>query len=242
MALPAISGQLDPVLSQVTPTNSGTWADLSGKQWNEWNDWNNNPANPMVWITDLVQVPFTTPYNLRIETEAQGEVSYDVYTSESGQFAGEETVTTIASGATSVNSFTGRNVYVVVKVTNTGLPTVLRNVRVVASDFSVDINLRVDTSLLAGTAGNRTLVLPRGISGIVNMTVSPELVTAYTPDVYVTDISTTQLVHAMVTDTSYTAPKVGVFGWDGIARDAVVNVKIKALPTQTMSGNNLVAA
>jgi hypothetical protein len=241
MALPAITGQLDTELGIVTPTNTGTWSDLAGTAWVEYTSWPNNPANPMVWIADLVQVPFTTPYNLRIETDAQGTVSYDVYTSDSGLFAGEETVTTIANGATSVGSFTGRNVYVVIKVTNTGLPTVLRNVVIRASDFSVDINVRADTSLLSGSAGNRTVPLPRTISGIVNMTVSPEAVTAYTPDVYVTDISTTQLVHAMVTDTSFTAPKIGVFGWDGLARDAVVNVKIKALPQQRMQGNNLIS-
>jgi hypothetical protein len=92
MALPASTGTLNTELSVVTPNNTGTWAALAGTQWNEATSWITAPPDEMLWVTDLIQVPFTTPYNLRIETDAEGQVSYDVYTSSTGAFQGEETV------------------------------------------------------------------------------------------------------------------------------------------------------
>lgn len=241
MALPTVNSTLDPVLGIVTPNNTGTWADLAGTTWANWHNWNNQPADPMIWLTETITVPFDGVYTLRILTEAEGQVAYTVYTSTTGAFAGEETTTTIASGATTVSSFTGSYVKVAIEVTNTGLPTVLKDVRVTASDFTVDINIRVNTATLSGSAGSRTLVLPRTISGIANMTVTAESVTAYTPDVYVTDISTSTQAIAQVVDIDYTAPKVGVYKMDGYPTDGVVNVKIRALPQQKMDGNNLIS-
>ena len=235
------NGQLDLDSGFILPTNAGTWAQLSGATWASWTVWNNTPVNPMIWVTETIVVPFSTTYNLKIETLAQGEVSYEVYTSTTGLFEGEESTTVIAAGAATVPSFTGNFVKVAVIVTNTGQATVLQDTRITATDFTIDVLLNsVDTSTLAGTAGNRTLTLPRTISGILNMSVVAQDVTAYTPNVYVTDITTTQFVTAVVTDKDATAPKVGVFGIDGYARDAVVDVRIRALPASKMVGNNLV--
>jgi hypothetical protein len=235
------NSELDLETGFIYPNNSGTWSQLAGATWAAWTSWNNTPADPLIWVTDTIQVPYNTTYNLKIETLAQGAVSYEVYTSTTGAFEGEETTTTINAGATSVPSFSGNYVRVAIKVTNTGQPTLLQDTRITATDYTIDLLLNnIDTSSLAGTAGNRTLALPRSISGIINMSVSAQDVTAYTPNVYVTDIATTQFVTALVTDKTATAPKVGVFGIDGYPRDCVVDVRIRALPAGKMSGNNLV--
>jgi hypothetical protein len=241
MALPTISGTLDTVSGWIYPNNSGTWSGLSGTTWASWTSWNNQVANPMIWLTDVIEVQFTEPYNLRITSEAIGTVSYDVYTSSSGLFAGEESVVTIASGATSVASFSSKFIRVAIKVS--GGENILKYVEVKATNFAIDIFLsNVNTSTLTGTVGNRTLTMPRTVGGIISMTATAQPASSYTPNVYVTDQSTSTGQWAIVTDKDKDAPKVGVYGIDGYARDGIVDVHIRALPLQKMVGNNLVSA
>lgn len=235
------NGELDLDTGFIYPTNSGTWQDLEEATWAAWTSWNNAPADPLVWITDSIVVPFPGVYNLKIETLAQGQVSYEVYTSTTGEFLGEETTVAIDSTTTAVPEFTGNFVRVAVIVANTGQPTVLQDTRITASDFTIDILLNdIDTSALPGTAGSRTLSLPRTISGIVNMSITVKEAADYTPDFYVTDITTTKFVSAVIVDKSATEPKIGVFGIDGQARDALVDIRIRAMPGSRMQGNNLV--
>ena len=241
MALPTVTGTLDTVSGWVYPNNAGTWSGLSGTTWADWTSWNNQVADPMVWLTDVIEVEFTEPYNLRIGSEAIGTVSYDVYTSATGLFAGEESVVTIAHDAASVASFTSKFIRVAVKVA--GDENILKYTEVKATNFALDIFLsNVDTSTLAGTVGNRTLVMPRTVGGIVSITATAQPVSSYTPNVYVTDQSTSTTVYARVNDKNKDAPKIGLFGIDGYARDGIVDIHIRALPLQKMTGNNLVSA
>jgi hypothetical protein len=242
MPIPANTGTLDQTLGIVLPNNLGTWGDLAGTTWEDYKDWANEPANPMIYVSETIAVPFTEPYTLKIITTANGIVSYDVLTSNTGAFAGEETTTTIANGATTVPSFQGTYVVVVAKVAKTSGVNSLENMDIRASNFAIDVPFSVDTSTLAGSAGSRILELPRPLSGISNMTLTVKTVTAYTPNVYVTDISTTQFATAIIVSKSVSEPRIGVFGIDGYARDAVVDVVIKALPQQKMVGNNLVSS
>ena len=241
MALPTVNGTLDTDTGFVMPNNAGTWNTLSGSTWNDWTSWNNQVVETMTWLTDVIEVPFSEPYNLRIGSEAEGTVSYDVYTSDTGVFNGEETMTAIANNATAVASFTQRYLRVAVKVT--GGTNILRYTEVKATNFALDVFLsNVNTSTLPGTAGNRTLTVPRPIGGIVSMTVTAQgAATAYVPNVYVTDISTSVGQWAIVRDKDKDAPKIGVYGIDGLPRDGIVDVHIRALPVQRMVGNNLVS-
>jgi len=242
MALLETNGTLDLETGVVTPNNTGTWADLAGSTWNSWGSWINQPADPLIWLTDVIRVPYTTPYTLRIETQAQGQVSYVVYTSNTGQFAGEETTTTINSGATNVSAFQGSNIIVAIKVANTGARITLEDVRITATDYTLDIPVSIaDTSVLAGSAGSRTIPLPRTISGVVNITATARPITAYVPNLYVTDMETSTTVYAEVVDKTFSAPKIGLFKIDGYPVDGGVDIKIKALPEQQMSGNNLIS-
>lgn len=242
MAIPENTGTLDQTLGIVLPNNLGTWEDLAGTTWGDYKDWANDPANPMIYVSETVTVPFTEPYTLKIITTANGIVSYDILTSDTGEFDGEETTTTIANGATTVPSFEGQYVVVVTKVARTSGVNSLSNVDIRASNFNIDVPFTVDTSTLAGSAGARILQLPRAVSGISNITATVKTVTAYTPNVYVTDISTTQFATAIIVSKSIDEPKIGVFGIDGYARDGLVDIVVKALPQQKMDGNNLVSA
>lgn len=241
MALPAINGQLDSELNQVFPSNTGTWSDLSGTTWADWNQWITKPSNPMTWIADILDLGAVKTVNLKITTDANGLVAYDVYTSSTGAFAGEEVLTTIAQGATGVASFTCRYIAVVVKVTQTQGLNTLNSVELRANDSRINILLKdINTSSLSGTITGRVLALPRAVSSIIDMTVTPhELASPYTLDLYVSSTQTSTQVVPKIVSKSAATPTIALVGLDNQPRDAVVDVAIWALPEQYMDGNNL---
>jgi hypothetical protein len=238
MALLTATGTLDLNANMVLPDNTGTWADLT--TWDTFTSWITAPANPLIYLSDIQDLGEVRDFCLKIVTDAVGSVEYTIYTSNTGAFAGEETTTTVAQNATGVASFTARYYIVAISVTQTSGLNVLNGFEttVTGQTISIDINA-VDTSTLAGTSSARTLVLPRSVSKIVDMQVTPQAVTAYNLDVYVTDYASCTTVIPRVISKSISTPQIALIGLDNIARDAVVDVHIRALPEMYMSGNNL---
>lgn len=241
MALPTATGTLNLETGAIDPNNTGLWSDLSGTTWADWSSWVNEPANPLVWLTNMLDLQEELDFCLQISTVANGTVSYDVYVSSTGAFAGEETTTNIASGATGVASFTGRYVIIAVNVARTNGVNTLYGVDVRANNNSINIRLNnVDTSTLTGTSSERTLALPRTVSKIVNMEITPhELATAYTLDLYVSSTQTSKQVVPKIVSKSISTPKIALVGLDNQPRDATVDILITALPEQYMDGNDL---
>ena len=241
MALPTPTGKLNTETGTVEPNNTGMWSDLSGTTWNSWSSWVNEPADPMIWLTNVLDLQETIDFCLQISTVANGTVSYSVYVSDTGAFAGEETTTNIASGATGVAGFTGRYVIIAANVARTNGINTLYGVDVRASNNSINIRLNnIDTSTLAGTSSERTLVLPRAVSKIVNMEITPhELASAYTLDLYVSSTQTSKQVVPKIVSKSISTPKIALVGLDNQPRNATVDVLITALPEQYMDGNDL---
>jgi len=239
MALPTVNGTLNPLSQTIEPNNSATWADLS--TWESWSSWTAEPVDPLIWITDMLDLGETQDFTLTITTVANGEVSYKIYTSTTGAFAGEETETVVASGATGVTGFNGRYVLIAVYVARTQGVNNISDVQLRATGFQVQIKLNdIDTSTLAGTSSARTLVLPRTVSRITNMTITPkELASAYAVDLYVSSTpNSTQLIPKIV-NKSIASPQIALTGIDNQPRDGVVDIDITALPEMYMSGNNL---
>ena len=241
MTLPIPTGTLDPQTNQIVPNNTGTWDDLSGLSWAEWNTWVTKPANPLVWLTDVLDLGQILDFNLKITTEANGIVSYVIYVSDTGEFGGEETVTTVNSGDTNVPGFSGQFVCVAVNVAQTLGINTLDYVELKANDARVNILLKdVDTSGLTGTTSSRTLELPRNVSKIFDIIITPhELASAYNLDLYVSSTATSKQVVPRIVSKDSTEPKIALVGLDNQPRDAVVDISIWALPEQTMDGNNL---
>jgi hypothetical protein len=255
MALPSNTGTLDIDANLVLPNNTGLWSELS--TWDTFNSWIMTPANPLIYLSELVDLGEVRDFCLKIQTEAVGTVAYTVYTSTTGAFAGEEASVDIAQGATGVASFTARYYIVAVKVTQTSGLNVLNSfeLTVTAQLINIDLNA-VDTSTLAGTSSARTLALPRSVGKIFDLQVTPWETTAYNVDFYVSNTATsTTLIPRIVNksgnyiqdsyfDTigyfeySYT-PVIALVGIDNVARDGVVDVFIRCLPEMYMSGNNL---
>lgn len=241
MALPTPTGYLDVDLNQVLPNNTGTWANLSGTTWAQWTAWTRTPVSTLTWLAEPIDLGEVKTVNLKITTVANGSVSYDVYASTTGAFAGEETVTNIVQDQTGIPAFTARYIIVAVNVARTQGINTLDSVEVRANDSRVNILLKdIDTSTLSGTTAARTLELPRSVSEIIDMIVTPKkLASAYTLDLYVSSTQTsTQLVPQIVSKTA-ASPQIALYGLDNQARDGVVDVAIWALPEQYMDGNNL---
>lgn len=231
-----VNGQLDPQTNTVIPNNTTTWADLT--TWDSWTSWSGTPADPLVWFSDVVDLGTSTTFNLAIDCEANGVVSYSVMTSDTGLFAGEETQTDIDPGDTGISSFTGRFVLVVISVTaESGLNTI-SSVSIRANTRTIKLRINdLDTSTLSGTTSARVLELDRTIGGVVNWQITPKQITAYDLDVYVTNTPTsTHLVPQFISKTGLTFALVGV---DNHARDGIVDMNIEVLPEQYMQGNNL---
>ena len=236
MTMPNSTGYLDPDSGYVLPPDSGTWT--TAATWNSFTQWAMLPGT-LVWAVEPVDLGSVKTFNLKIQTEAVGLVSYNIYTSNTGAFAGEETITAIAQGATGVTAFTARFVWIEVTVTRTAGTNILYSVDFAISEKPNKFSLNdVNTATLGGSTSARTLTLPKTVSGVTNIQITPKTVSNYQLDVYVTDYPTCNTVIPRVL--SKTSPyQIALIGLDNIARDAVVDLLVEYLPEGYMSGNNL---
>lgn len=237
MSLPTQTGTINPFTLSIEPVANSTWSDL-GSTWDA--SPNFNPTvTELVWISDPVTLDASKTVNLVIETQAQGTVEYEVYTSNTAAFAGEETVTTVAQDATGVSAFSGQYIYVVATVTNTSALPILESMNISTTvDVTTKLSLNdIDTSTLAGTVDARTVDFGRTVSGVQNMQITVKESPDFTLESYVTDYPTSNTLLPRVVDK--TTPSIALVGLDNVPRDAVVDIVAEVLPEQYMSGNNL---
>jgi hypothetical protein len=238
MALPANTGYLDLDQGIVFPNSTGEWSDYTS--WDSFTSWTGTPADPLIWVSDIVDLGEVRSFCLKIITEAQGEVSYDVYISTTGAFDGEETLTSIAHGATGVASFTARWFAVAVKVAATSGVNILNGFEITATEQTITFDYNsLDTSTLSGTSADRTLTLKRVVSQVVDLQITPQAVTAYNLDVYVTNTPTSTTVIPRIISKGTSTVNFALVGVDNQPRDALVDIKVTATPEQYMQGNNL---
>jgi hypothetical protein len=81
-----------------------------------------------------------------------------------------------------------------------------------ANKFSLN---NIDTATLGGTSAARTLVLPKPVSGVTNIQITPKTVANYTLQTYVTDYPTCNTVLPRVV--SKTSPyQIALVGLDNV--------------------------
>lgn len=235
MALPQQTGYQNVWANTIEPINTGDWTDLTTWDVASWNP----TATSLLWISNPVSLDQSQTVNFLLESTAQGTVEYDVYASDTGAFAGEETVTSIASGDTGVSAFTGKHFYVAARVTNnSSLPVLYSMTVTITTNKYTKITLNdIDTSTLAGTVSARTVDFGRTVSGVKNMQITVKQVTDYTLDVYVSDYPTCSVVIPRIVDKA--TPSIALVGLDNVPRDGIVDISAEILPEQYMSGNNL---
>jgi hypothetical protein len=241
MALPTPNGILTTDRTQVIPENQGSWSDLSGTTWANLSSWTFAPAEELIWNTSGIDLGSERYFNLNIQTQANGSISYEVHTSSTGKFEGEETTTVITEEQQNVPAFFGRFVIVSVYVQYSGTLNTLQSVEFTASNSKFTITLsNIDTSTLSGTVNARELDLGRPVSHIwnIDITAQPQ---EHQLDVYVTDYPTATVLIPVVVDTDPTEPKIKLVGLDNVPRDGTIDVEVTVMGSQSMFNGNLIA-
>lgn len=237
MTTPAPNGIFDPVQGIVTAPDSGDWTTVT--TWADFSQWNATPADPLIWALEPIDLGTSKVFNLKLTTLAAGLVEYKIYTSDTGLFEGEETITTIQQGDEGIAAFSGRYVWIEVFVYATGSANILYGIEYAISEGANRLSINnVDTSTLAGTSSARELALGKTVSAITNIQITPKTVTAYAVDLYVSNTPTSETVIPRVITKTGT-PTFALVGIDNQPRDAVVDIIVEYLPEGYMSGNNL---
>jgi hypothetical protein len=223
----------------VTAPSTGTWASLT--TWAEWTNYATSTADSMTWLLDPVDLGDERQFCLTINTQTNGIVDYYVYTSDTGAFNGEEIETVILAEDAGIAAFTARYYQIGVSVERLADPQQITGieVRVVQgrNKFSID---NIDTAdINDGSSEGYLLPLGRPVGTITNVQITPQAVTPFQLDVYVTDDATSTVVIPHVTNKTSDSVSFALYGLDNKPRDAIVDVLIEYLPEMFRDGNAL---
>jgi len=242
MAFTAENYRTQYTTGQIYPTGTTTWT--SNSTWGNWTTWNSEYSEQIVtYFVSGSMSPTPINFTLRINTAANCPITYEVYTTSTGAFAGEEVKTTIAPNAINVSAFYGTHFRVaVIANASTGIPIIdsIQFEYTSAGEKELSFS-QISTSTLSGTSSARTLLLNTNIGGISDVQIQPFETTAYNLDVYVTNTPTSTYLLPKVISSTSTSLTFALVGVDNHPRDGVVDINLKCLPLQYMSGNNLVS-
>lgn len=227
---------------QVYPTGSTTWT--SNSTWGSWRLWNSEYSEQIVtyFVSGAIS-PVPISYTLRINTSANCPITYEIYTSSTGAYTGEEIKTIIGPNATAVPAFFGTHFRVaVIANAGTGMPIIDSIQFEYTSAGEKELNFsQISTSALQGTSTARTLMLNTDIGGVSSAQIQPFETTAYAMDVYVTNTATSTYLVPKIITSNTNSLTFALVGLDNHPRDGIVDINLKCLPLQYMLGNNLVS-
>jgi hypothetical protein len=177
MSLPQDTSIIDQESGFAKPKSNSTWSALANVvTWGSWTSWNNQPANSMIVVSTVQDRGTAGYFNLKTSADVTGNISYQVFTSNTGEFQGEETVSNITPNTSNIAAFYGRYYTVVANVTDPSGQIELRSLNTISTNSRFDIQYNdLDTGTLAAgpnNASSRVLPLPRTISAVTNMQVT----------------------------------------------------------------------
>jgi len=245
-------GILDTVTGTIKADGVSRWNDYVS--WSNFSDYRGVLAE-IIWTAPLIDVGELKYFTISTDAEFDGTMSYEIYTSSTGVFKGEETKTTVVEGDFDIAAFYGQYVYVTARVSGSEL----RNLNITTSSQTSTRTLRdIDTSTLGGTISARAIPLSRPVSRVMNIVISPKTTTAYAIDLYVSNTATSEVLIPMVVSkadaepyfvndyivTDYyvegSTPSFVLYGLDNQARNGIVDINLEVLPRQIMTGGNIV--
>jgi hypothetical protein len=182
-----------------------------------------------------------TYFNLIINVDAEGDAVFKVYVSTTGNFSGEETITTINPNDAAVTAFYGQYYCVSVEIpAGVGQLNVINNIQTTVTTETFSISRSgIDTSTLAGSASSRTIALDRSVSHIWSIDIKATS-SNYTLQWYVTDYPTSNTLIPVINSKLITGPTFKLVGLDNVARNGIIDYEIVAMPEQRRDGNNLI--
>jgi hypothetical protein len=177
MPLPINTAIIDDESGYALPPSNTTWETFANVvTWSGWKSWNATPANVMTVVSTVQDREKIGYFNLKTTADVTGNITYSVYTSNTGAFAGEETISNISPNTSNISAFYGRYYTVVANVSDPSGQIQLRSLDITSTDSRFDIQYNdLDTGTLAAgpnNAGSRVLPLPRTISAVTNMQVT----------------------------------------------------------------------
>ncbi len=233
------NGVLDFENQKVVAPDTGTWSALT--TWDSWTAWPTATDDYMYWLLDPVDLYEVKQFCLSITTEANGIVDYYVYTSDTGVFGGEETETVILEGSSGIAAFNTRFYQIGVRVERLVDAQEISGIEVRVIEgknkFAID-NLNT-ADINDGSTQGYVVPFNRRVGTITNVQITPQEVTPFQLDVYVTDAPTSSLVIPHVTNKTADSISFALYSLDNQPRDAVVDILIEYLPEMYMDGRNL---
>lgn len=254
MATPTSNGILNQEAGLVTSPNTGTWEDLgSGSNsagastfanWDEWTSWNFIPNATLTWVSETVDLGDNYDFNITWEWEGSGTPTFQVYCSQTGAYAGEETIKTIIPGQEDIEAFYGRFVFVFMSVAQdgpTGAPQITKFEWKATNALQYEQKqFDVVSSNLTGSASARAISMPRAVSKVLSM-----LATAQSDNYVADDYVASSYIEAGVPgfptliSKTRTGPEITFVNSAGTRVDATFDITLTVLPEQFMNGNNL---
>jgi polyisoprenoid-binding protein YceI len=243
-----VTGQIDPS-GIIVPINLGTWASLSNSSWSNWTGWVNQPADPVVWNTPVTDIGSNTYFTISTNTQVNGNVDYTIVVSTTGNFAGEETTTTVTSDMVSnVSALYGRYVYLQANVYNQGGITSINSMSFTTSNYSYTIQLQdVDSGQLTANGSSRILPIDGNtIGAIKNISITahqPAAFSAYVDTGYVDSGYFDQVVLPsipMIVAKNRMTPTIRFSDYLGNSQDTLFDARIEVVPQLGYLGQNIV--
>jgi hypothetical protein len=254
MALLTSTGRIDLATNIVVPTDTNSWANLTPALSSTWDDlsfWITRPVDPMIWVSDTIDLGKSIAFTLQVATEVNGVVSYIVYASDDLTFPdGATTTTTINSGDENIPAFEGRYCRVAASVANSGGIQQLTSMTMTTGNQRLDILLNdIDSSSLEGDSTSRQLDLGRAVSYVLNLQITPYvraggsssyyITSGYWAADYVIEEANTAGVFPQIIDKTGGNANVAFIDNTGNFVDSVFDAVAYVMPEQYMDGNNL---
>jgi len=243
MALLTVNGGLETLADgtqRVVASNTGAWTDLT--TWDSWNSYTFSP-NTLNWLTEPLDLGRIDYFTLQITADCVGAVTYTVYVSSTGAFAGEETSTVINDGDTDIAGFYGQFVIIGITVESEGLTPAINAFDFVASGERLTVTLNdVSSGSLAGTDAARTLSIPLTLSVITNIQITPHLSESYLASEYVADgyFETGEPVVGAIVNKSRDNPQIVLKTFSGANSAGIFDAVVYGLPRQDRLGQNVI--
>lgn len=226
-------GQLDLETITIKATGRSSWGALTS--WSSFTDYVTTKL-PIKWTAPLLDIGSKDYFNLEIQADFDGTMSYVIHVSDTGLFNGEEVEYVIQEGDTNISAFYGQYVYVTGICTGAELRQMTVSTNTTKSTFKIP---DVDTSTLAGSITSRTIPLTVSVSKIYDLNIEPHAATPYNVNLYVSDTATSKVLIPVIVSKTAASPSFALFGIDNDARNGVVDLTITALPRMVMFGGNI---
>jgi hypothetical protein len=185
-----------------------------------------------------------------------GNLTYNIHTSQTGAFAGEETTTTIFSGnlnevSGNLDAFYGRYVVVQANVASTGGLSSIQELQFTTQNVSYTVTLDdLDTTQLTANSTGVIVPLGRTVGAVRNIQATARktttgggiqyVATGYIAATYFDDTTGSDIVVPSIISKNRHAPTLQFTTTDNVTTDVVFDAIITVLPEQARLNDNLI--